>query len=167
MLPRIQEKKWLTCFTIISCFVCYYFITYDLQDGNIIPLSTKLKALQLLNMVDRATEEKDRIATDIRCCVIYYKKKHEKIMSVIRSMQQVDANSALLWKRLFIVECLLVELLPASNDMDLFNVKDFAFKHNTLPVDDDTEATSDVDCIGTDIDDDYSDDEFLQGDVDE
>ena len=139
-------------------------LSFALQDENTVPLSTKLKALELLDMADRAAEEIKRVASDIRCSLLYYTKQHATLISSIPSTKDNRAERAGLFEKLFNVECLIVELLNISNGCcdGVIRTSDFTFQHNTLcgvlDVDDDCDPSfDDAGVVDSDLDEDDSD----------
>lgn len=115
-------------------------------------------------MADRAAEEIKRVASDIRCSLLYYTKQHATLTSSIRSIKDSRVERAGLLEKLFNVECLIVELLNISNACcdGVICTNDFAFEHNTLcgllDTDNDWESSfDDANAVDTDLDEDDSD----------
>lgn len=73
------------------------------------PPSAKLKALEVIDLCDRAAEEKDRIATDIKSTVNHYLKLHTSLSSAAVAEQNI-AERARVLRKLFKVEQLMPEL---------------------------------------------------------
>jgi len=128
------------------------------DDHDSIPISLKLKALELLDMQDRADEEKGRVSDDIWCTLITFTDFHDSLSVAATAATSIGAR-ALLLKQLTLLEQFLRELWKVTSKF-LTNVPKLpTYMYAGLPetVDETLDICNDIE-LDSDTDD-FSDDD--------
>jgi len=86
----VSNKEW--CILVLTVYI--YFV--NVQINTAIPASTKLKALQLLNVCDRAEEEMGRATDDITATMTFVTKRHCQLSAAVNTDSTVCVRARLL-----------------------------------------------------------------------
>ena len=137
--------------------LCFY-----LQQDASIPISAKMKSIQLLQMCYRSVEEQHQIKLDIACTAENFTEQHTLLDSTIRSTTNVS-HRALFYKKVLKLEELIhefwnvlakyVDNLPRMPDSVLPGTL-FDLSDTETATDDESYEDIDSDCSDSDSDED-------------
>jgi len=111
------------------------------------PASAKMKAIQSIQMCDRATEEQLQNEVDIVCSTAHFTEQHNLLDSSLRSATDISTRSLIL-NKIVDLEKLMIELWRVSMKYcaGLPQLTDFILTEQCICVNECTETNDVTDC---------------------